>query len=273
MDDKSFNIRVPKKWARTGLIALVLAVIAAPLTALAAHQFTDVPDSNIFHADISWMADAGVTLGCNAAHTQYCPGDSVSRGQMAAFMHRLAVNQVVDAGELDGADSTAYRAVSSGANCDQTAPNDCPVGGTLATLTIDAPAAGIVTLNYQISMLELNSGQVTVQAWANADDTCDWFLIPLDSLLGSLSVAGYADLTGTLFHSISGTTNISVAAGTSTHSVCAAIIGAEANYASIDAVWTPEGTGISAASADEVMTFPDGFGSEFEGKSVAGFDN
>lgn len=81
---------------------------------------------------------------------------------------------------LDGADSTAYRAVSSGVNCDQTAPNDCPTGGTLATLTIDAPAAGIVTINYQVTMLELDSGQVTVQAWANADNSCDWFLIPLD---------------------------------------------------------------------------------------------
>jgi hypothetical protein len=105
MDDKSYNFRVSKKWARTGLVVLVTAIIVAPLTALAAHQFTDVPDSNIFHNDISWLADAGVTKGCNSAHTEFCPKDVVTRDQMAAFMHRLAINQVVDADKVDGIDA------------------------------------------------------------------------------------------------------------------------------------------------------------------------
>lgn len=90
MDDKSYNIRVSKRGTRLALTVLVTALIVAPLTAVASHQFTDVPDSHTFHADIGWLADAGITLGCNPpANDQYCPSDDVNRGQMAAFMKRF----------------------------------------------------------------------------------------------------------------------------------------------------------------------------------------
>jgi hypothetical protein len=109
MDDKSFNIRVPKKWARVAMIIMVTALIVAPLTAIASHSFTDVPDSNTFHEDIAWLADADVTKGCNPpANTQFCPNDEVTRGQMAAFLRRLAENQVVDADKVDGLDASAF---------------------------------------------------------------------------------------------------------------------------------------------------------------------
>lgn len=289
MDDKSFNIRVPKRWARIAMIVGVTALIVAPLTAIASHSFTDVPDSNTFHEDIAWLADADVTRGCNPSegNTEFCPEDDVTRGQMAAFMRRFAqyidaedgtpgqadnATNAADSDMLDGEDSTAYRAVSAGANCDQSS-NVCDASGTLATLNIDAPAAGVVTLNYQISLLETNTGEGLIQAWANADNTCNWFLVPLDSLLGSFSTTGFPDLGGTQFHSISGTTNVSVPAGTSTFSVCSAIIDGEAQYASIDAIWTPEGTSIASASADDVMSFPENLGAGFEGESVPGFDS
>ena len=91
MDNHSYNIRVPKRWARLAMIVVVTAVVVTPLTALASHQFTDVPTSNIFHSDIAWLADAGVTQGCNPpANTEFCPDDSTSRAQMAAFMRRFA---------------------------------------------------------------------------------------------------------------------------------------------------------------------------------------
>ncbi len=35
MDDKSFNIRVPKRWARIAMVVTVTALIVAPLTAIA----------------------------------------------------------------------------------------------------------------------------------------------------------------------------------------------------------------------------------------------
>ena len=90
MDDKSFTIRVPRRWLRVASIVGVTALIVAPLTAYAIHDFTDVPDSNTFHEDISAIADAGVTLGCNPPdNDEYCPDDNVTREQMAAFMNRL----------------------------------------------------------------------------------------------------------------------------------------------------------------------------------------
>jgi hypothetical protein len=68
-----------------GLLAVALLV---PGVVLASHQFTDVPNSHIFHNDIDWLADSGVTGGCGGGN--FCPNASVTRGQMAAFMHRLS---------------------------------------------------------------------------------------------------------------------------------------------------------------------------------------
>jgi hypothetical protein len=52
-------------------------------------EFVDVDPSSIFLGDISRLAAAGVTRGCNPpANTQFCPRDFVTRGQMAAFLRR-----------------------------------------------------------------------------------------------------------------------------------------------------------------------------------------
>lgn len=46
-------------------------------------------DGSVFEADIDRLATAGVTAGCNPpANTQFCPAGYVTRGQMAAFLHR-----------------------------------------------------------------------------------------------------------------------------------------------------------------------------------------
>ena len=45
----------------------------------------------IFEADIDKLATAGITKGCNPpVNDRYCPGDHVTRGQMAAFLHRAS---------------------------------------------------------------------------------------------------------------------------------------------------------------------------------------
>lgn len=50
--------------------------------------FTDTPRS-VFSADIDWLAATGVTKGCNPpANDRFCPDGPVTRGQMAAFLHR-----------------------------------------------------------------------------------------------------------------------------------------------------------------------------------------
>lgn len=64
-------------------------VRALGLTANTHPGFNDVPSSNTFYNDIARLATAGITRGCNPpANTSYCPKDFVTRGQMAAFIHR-----------------------------------------------------------------------------------------------------------------------------------------------------------------------------------------
>jgi hypothetical protein len=76
-------------------------LLSIPAAALAAQGFTDVPDGHVFHDDIDWLAEAGVTNGCEMG-TEYCPDDPITRGEAAAMFHRLAVNRVVDAATVDG---------------------------------------------------------------------------------------------------------------------------------------------------------------------------
>ena len=52
-------------------------------------DFGDVPSDHVFAADIAWLAEEGITRGCNPpANTNFCPDDRVTRGQMAAFLVR-----------------------------------------------------------------------------------------------------------------------------------------------------------------------------------------
>jgi hypothetical protein len=46
-------------------------------------------DDSIFEDQIDKLATAGVTRGCNPpVNDQFCPASNVTRGQMAAFLHR-----------------------------------------------------------------------------------------------------------------------------------------------------------------------------------------
>ena len=59
-----------------------LQISPAPASA----RFNDVPVGTQFFREIEALADSGITLGCTA--TDYCPGNPVTRGQMAAFLAR-----------------------------------------------------------------------------------------------------------------------------------------------------------------------------------------
>ncbi len=51
-----------------------------------------------FTGDVIWLADSGITKGCNPpANDLFCPNDRVTRGQMAAFLVRF-----LDLGDIDG---------------------------------------------------------------------------------------------------------------------------------------------------------------------------
>ena len=77
---------------RTPLLVAVVAalvMVTGALPGLASHDFEDVPDNNIFHGDIDWLAEEDITRGCNPPdNTRFCPQDNVTRGQMAAFFVR-----------------------------------------------------------------------------------------------------------------------------------------------------------------------------------------
>ncbi|MPZ52956.1 MAG: S8 family serine peptidase, partial [Acidimicrobiia bacterium] len=46
-------------------------------------------NNSVFQNDINRLASAGITLGCNPPeNTRFCPNDTVTRGQMAAFLRR-----------------------------------------------------------------------------------------------------------------------------------------------------------------------------------------
>ncbi len=127
----------PWKIIVAAISALVLVI---PLTAYATtSMFGDVPDNHIFVKDINWMKTTGVSNGCGNG-TNYCPNENVTRGQMAAFMHRLATKQVVNAGSLNGnypgnfmawpptwvTRGTQFSNLGSGGQVTGTAP--CPAG-------------------------------------------------------------------------------------------------------------------------------------------------
>jgi hypothetical protein len=71
--------------APTGLGAPGLATLTAPELP----TFGDVPTGSTFAVDIDWLADSGITKGCNPPlNTNFCPDTAVTRAQMAAFLVR-----------------------------------------------------------------------------------------------------------------------------------------------------------------------------------------
>lgn len=65
-------------------------------------------DTSLFETDIEWMAAEGITRGCNPpTNDRYCPGSSVTRGQMAAFLVRaLDLPAAPSAGFTDTVETT-----------------------------------------------------------------------------------------------------------------------------------------------------------------------
>lgn len=92
---------------RTLVAVAVFVLLLVPIAAFGVGPtFIDVPATDWAYTDIEWLAATGVTKGC--APDRYCPDDPVTRREMAAFLHRLAIKRVVDAGTLDGHDSTDF---------------------------------------------------------------------------------------------------------------------------------------------------------------------
>lgn len=73
--------------------ALLLAILPPSVHAAPCAGFTDVQDTSAFCANVTWLRNRAITLGCIST-TLYCPDDLVTRLQMAAFLNRLADNAV-----------------------------------------------------------------------------------------------------------------------------------------------------------------------------------
>lgn len=78
----------PNSYVTRGQMAAFLVRALGYTAGAGSDQFAD-DDGSIFEADIERLAEAGVTKGCNPpVNDHYCPNEYVTRGQMAAFLHR-----------------------------------------------------------------------------------------------------------------------------------------------------------------------------------------
>ena len=139
---------------RTLLVVTVVVLLAVPVVAVAADRFTDVPSTNIFHDDIAWLADAGITLGCNPPiNDEFCPEEPVKRQQMAAFMRRFAENVNV----AGGADALI-----------QPGPAQSPFQADVFTIDTVVPGGIVVNL-----ALNCESKSITTDTRWDVDITID----------------------------------------------------------------------------------------------------
>jgi hypothetical protein len=99
---------------RLAVLTATLLVVGAG-AAFAAVAFSDVPAGHPHRKGITYVADAGITVGCGAK--TFCPGDTLTRGQMATFLHRASGNDAatppsVNAATVDGLDASELMPVS-----------------------------------------------------------------------------------------------------------------------------------------------------------------
>ncbi|MDX2343178.1 MAG: SMP-30/gluconolactonase/LRE family protein [Acidimicrobiia bacterium] len=128
-----------------------LAKIDLGFTVPASATFVDVPVGYGFFGDVEWLVSEGITKGCNPPdNDQFCPDESVTRGQMAAFMVRAfgysdrgSTDFVDDDGSIFEADieRLAAAGVTKGCNPpdnDQFCPDESVTRGQMAAFLVRA---------------------------------------------------------------------------------------------------------------------------------------
>jgi hypothetical protein len=91
------------------VVMSVFMTALGSLPALAAGTFID-DDGNPHESNIEVIAAAGITEGCNPTGDRYCPGDPVTRGQMAAFLNRAFQLPASSADAFDDDDGSIFEA-------------------------------------------------------------------------------------------------------------------------------------------------------------------
>jgi hypothetical protein len=123
--------------SRTRRVLLSIAaitLIAVPTAAFADHVFDDVSDGDVHAPGIEYVADAGITLGCDADN--YCPNDSLTRAQMGTFLYRSSGNDPATDPSVNAASIDQIQLVTDSNAVAGSAVNTASVSchdGTLAT--------------------------------------------------------------------------------------------------------------------------------------------
>lgn len=197
------------------LVGMVLTLaVAVPASVWANHQFNDVPSNHPFHAQISAVADAGITTGFPDGG--FHPGDPITRQAMAAFLERGLgrVGMSSTAGDLPLAPSTndVLTAVSIDAGATgggagfviligtawfkSTAPAECPCSITLGIVDLQS-GTSLASTEFDVGGTAneggtvLGTGTVQTVARVTGDSTRQFGLRAfLHDSTGSMSASG-----------------------------------------------------------------------------------
>lgn len=96
-DDDSFRPSTPV--ARQAMAAFLYRMAGSPAhVEPATSPFSDLTPTSPFYAEITWLAGQGVTTGTAMPDgtVEFRPAEPVSRGAMAAFLHRFSGSPAVD---------------------------------------------------------------------------------------------------------------------------------------------------------------------------------
>lgn len=78
----------PDEFVTRGQMATFLWRLCGEITPSAASPFDDVPPGAFFATAVAWLAETGITTGVSP--TAFAPHGDITRGEMAAFLKRLA---------------------------------------------------------------------------------------------------------------------------------------------------------------------------------------
>ena len=123
-------------------VALVVVALLVPVTAIATHTFSDVPDGRYYTDAVEWAAENEITTGTSA--TTFSPEDAVTRGQNVTFAYRYDQNIVQPA--LTELGSLQPIARSAGSDVDIEL-DGFEYGPELLSVEIEAPVAGVIQMH------------------------------------------------------------------------------------------------------------------------------
>lgn len=137
-------------------------------------------DASIFEESIEKIAAAGITAGCGQSPPRYCPDDTVTRGQMAAFLTRALRLPAAstdyfsdDAGSIfeDSINRLAEAGITSGCATGRYCPTGTVTRGQMAVFlsrALDLPASSVDRFDddagkfYEESANRMYDAQITV---------------------------------------------------------------------------------------------------------------